>query len=121
MKPVSYVICGMAIGSSERVESSEAEYQACVAAIDGIDDITSVEENYESLIENHIEWESAISQQTLRQMISFRIDYNELQDARKFIARKLGNVLTSARLYLDTLPKAVRESTREKILMHWKP
>lgn len=109
MKPTTYVICGTAIGSFEHVPSTKAEYDRCLSAVAGIDDIIAVEENYESLIENYVEWESTISQHTLEQMITFRIDYDELQAARKLIARRLANLLTSARLYLDTLPKAVKK------------
>ncbi|WP_061848511.1 hypothetical protein [Bradyrhizobium sp. DOA1] len=109
MSAVSYIICGTAIGSCEHVPSTKAEYDSCVSAVGGIDEITAVEENYESLIENYVEWESAISQHTLQQMISFRADYDQLQAARKLIARRLANLLTSARLYLDTLPKAIKK------------
>jgi hypothetical protein len=38
-------------------------------------------------------------------LVSFDIGYREVQDSRKFIARKLFNLLASARLYLDSLPK----------------
>ena len=101
----NYVICKMVIGSPPRVASDEPEYQACVSAVDGLQHICDVEEKYESLIENCIEWESAISQHALRQMVSLDIGYIEVQDTRKFIARKLFNLLASSRLFLDSLPK----------------
>jgi hypothetical protein len=100
-----YVICRMVIGSAPRIGSDEAEYSACVSAVDGLQDVCDVEEKYETVIENHIDWESAISQHALRQMVSFDIGYNEVQASRKLIARKLFNLLASARLYLDSLPK----------------
>jgi hypothetical protein len=100
-----YVICRMVIGSPPRIDADATEYAACKSAVDGIQHICDVEENYENLIENYIEWENAISQHTLRQMVSFDIGYNEVHDSRKFIARKLFNLLASARLYLDSLPK----------------
>jgi hypothetical protein len=104
-----YVICKMLIGSPERVWSDEVEYRACISAVDGLQDICDVEEKYENAIENHIEWESAISQHALRQMVSFDIGYNEVQESRKLIARKLFNLLASARLYLDSLPKHAKK------------
>lgn len=100
-----YIVCRMVIGSPAHVESSHAEYIACEAAIDGLKHICDVEEKYESLIENYIEWENAVGQYGLRQMISFEIAHIEMQAARKLIARKLFNVLASTRLYLDSLPR----------------
>lgn len=100
-----YVICRMVIGSPPRVTSDEQEYIACLAAIDGIQHVCDVEEKYENVIENYIDWESVISQRALQQMVSFSIDYTEYQDARKAIARKLLNLLASTRLFLDSLPR----------------
>ena len=105
-----YVICPMVLmGSTPTVASDESEYNACKSAVDGLQHICDVEEKYENLIENYIEWENAISQHTLRQMVSFRIAYNDVQDLRKLAARKLANLLASARLYLDSLPKHTKQ------------
>ncbi len=100
-----YVICKMVIGSPARVASDEREYVACSAAIDGLQHICDVEEKYENVIENYIEWESVISQHAVEQMVSFSIDYNDYQDSRKAIARKLLNLSASTRLFLDSLPR----------------
>jgi hypothetical protein len=100
-----YVICVMYAEPTPIVDSDQTEFDACVSAVDGLVNICATEEKYENLIENYIEWESAISQHTLRQMVSFDIGYNEVQAARKLAARKLANFLASARLYLDSLPK----------------
>jgi hypothetical protein len=108
-----HVICRMVIGSPARIDSDAKEYGACSSAVNGIQHICDVEEKYESLIENYIEWESAISQHALRQMVSFDIGYIEVQDIRKFIARKLFNLLASARLYLDSLPKHAKRILRD--------
>lgn len=105
MAPEAFVICRMVIGSPSRVTVDEKEYRMCSSAVGGLQEICDAEEKYENLIENYVEWESAISQHALRQMVSFEIGYNEVQDSRKFIARKLFNLLASARLYLDSLPK----------------
>jgi hypothetical protein len=100
-----YVICKMVIGSPARVAADEREYIACSSAIDGLQHICDVEEKYENVIENYIEWESVISQHALRQMVSLSIEYAKYQDSRKAIARKLLNLLASTRLFLDSLPK----------------
>lgn len=100
-----YVICRMLIDESPTVPSDEAEYKACVSAVDGLTCICDVEETYESLIENYIEWENAIGLQTLRQIVSFEIGHIEVAASRKLVARRLANLLASARLYLDSLPQ----------------
>jgi hypothetical protein len=100
-----YVICRMLIDDSPTVPSDEAEYKACVSAVDGLTRICDVEETYEILIENYIEWENAIGLQTLRQMVSFEIGHIEIAASRKLVARRLANLLASARLYLDSLPQ----------------
>jgi hypothetical protein len=105
MSVEGYIVCRMVIGSPPRVDSSEAEFKACVAAVDGLQDICDVEEKYENVIENYIEWERDINEHGLRQMVSFEISYNGYADSRKLIARKLLNLLASVRLYLDSLPK----------------
>jgi hypothetical protein len=87
------------------VNSDEQEYDACKSAIHGLQHICDVEEKYEGVIENYIEWETAISQLTLREMVSWTIGNIEAQNARKLTARKLLNLLASTRLYIDSIPK----------------
>jgi hypothetical protein len=109
MTTKGYVICGMLLEPSASINSDEAEFNACASAVEGLLYICDAEEKYENLIENYIEWESAISQHTLRQMVSFEFGYNEVQASRKLAARKLANLLASARLYLDSLPKDTKK------------
>lgn len=78
----SYVIGCMTLGSPAAVQSDEGEYKGCLAAVDGITHICDVEEKYENLIENYIEWESAIGRYALRQMVSFEFEFNDIQTAR---------------------------------------
>jgi hypothetical protein len=99
----------MVMGSHSKAIVDESEYIACGSAVDGLQHICDVEEKYENLIENYIDWEGAISQQTLRQMVSVEIGYNEVQALRKLASRKLANLLASARLYLDSLPKHAKQ------------
>lgn len=105
----AYAMCVMGLESTPSVSSDESEFNACLSAVDGLLHICATEEKYENLIENYIEWESAISQHTLRQMFSFEFGYAEVQAARKLAARKLGNLLASARLYLDSLLKDAKK------------
>jgi hypothetical protein len=59
-----YVVCRMVIGSPPRVPADEEEYKACSSAVDGIQRVCDVEEKYENVIENYVEWESAIRART---------------------------------------------------------
>ena len=100
-----YVIRRMLLDNSPILDSDDMEYKGCMSAVGGLVSICDVEETYASLIENYVEWENAIGQRALRQMVSYEIGYDHVQASRKLVARKLANLLASARLYLDSLPK----------------
>jgi hypothetical protein len=105
-KPIDdYVICRHVIGSPARVNSDKQEYDACEQAVARLIQICDVEEKYESFIETYVEWEAAINQLALRQMVMWSFDHIQVAEARKLLARRLANLLASARLYVDTLPK----------------
>lgn len=109
VKPIEgYVICRHVIGSPPRVGSDKQEYEACERAISRLIQICDVEDKYESFIETYVEWEAAINQLALRQMVMWTIDHIEVQASRKLLARKLANLLASARLYVDFYPKTQR-------------
>jgi len=59
-----------------------------------------VEEKYDVLVDNYFELERELLDQALRSMI-----YSEFSDSRRLISRRLINLLSSARLYVETLPR----------------
>lgn len=105
MSIAGYIICRMVLGSSARIPSDHDEYRACEAAVTGLQHICDAEDEYESFIENYIEWETAINQLAVRQLVTWTIDDIQVQESRKLLAGKLANLLASARLYVYSLPK----------------
>lgn len=62
-----------------------------------------VEDKYDVIIQNYLEFEFSILEETTRELLEPSRTAVENQRVRRLFARRLSNVLSSARLYLDTL------------------
>ena len=67
----------------------------------------AIEENYELLISNYQEFETTILASVAFDMVRDQIGYGDFFDTRLTLNRRLVNLLTSARLFLDQLTQHV--------------
>jgi hypothetical protein len=66
-----------------------------------------LEEKYNLVIENYAELEVAILETATRAMLSPNIDYQRFQIERSLFNRRLANLLTTAKMYVDQTPQHV--------------
>jgi hypothetical protein len=99
-----YVLCRMAIGSSLQIPITEQHYNDLVSAVQTLMQLCEVEEKYAALVDNYFELEVSFLQEALRAMVFSDQSDVEVQSPKHLASRRLINLLTSARLFLDSLP-----------------
>lgn len=92
-------------GNSKAIELSEEEFNLIKSSWDFLSVIVKIEENWDCLIQNYIEFETDIIGTALNFMIRGATDYQESNDTRVELSRRLSNLLQSCRSYLDHTPK----------------
>jgi len=100
-----YVLCRHAIGQRGEIEISEAEYHGLAADIDVLVELSDLEEKYNGFIDNYFELERGLLEEALRAMIYRDYSTTGLQGAKNTISRRIMNLLTSIKLYLDSFPQ----------------
>ncbi|MGX4806945.1 hypothetical protein [Bradyrhizobium guangdongense] len=105
---IRYALRQVVDGSDSSVEIEQATYTALFAADSQFEHVLSVEDKYDVTIQNYLEFETSVVQEAVRELIDPgpRERFDQL---RRLLARRLSNVLSSARLYLDTLKHHSRE------------
>ena len=73
----------------------------------------SIEEKYEILIQNYLEFEKGLLNVAANDMIKRPIDYADFFDMKLVFNRLIVNLLTSAKLYVDQLHRHVRSCLPE--------
>jgi hypothetical protein len=101
---MEYRIMRWAIGSRAFVAITEPEYLAVLEAHKGLRELLGVEEKFNVLLENYVELEEAIFHESLQHLVFSVFDAVLFQQSRNHVSRRIMNLLTSCRLYLDILP-----------------
>lgn len=84
------------------VRLSEPEYSALASARAGILELVSVEEKFDILRENYREFELTLAESSIDTLLR-DTDYDTFQEIRTQLARRIANLLSAARLYLDQM------------------
>jgi hypothetical protein len=108
-----YVIASMLLESDAEVEITEAEFEAIIFATAALLHCIDAEEKFDAIIENYRELEGFMLDQSLQSMLSARLDDVLFQVPRSTTSRKLGNFLSSVRLYHDSVARHAKAITNE--------
>src|SRR3954470_11435896 len=100
-----YVLCRMVLSETPTIEITEAEYTAVEPARAVINELIAVEEKYDAVMENYVELEEAVHNLGIRMLAFVDYHYEEMAAPLNLLSRRLSNLLSSARLYRDTLPQ----------------
>lgn len=100
-----YVLCRMS-GEFPHVELPASHYRSLAEAVSVLDHLRETEEKYTAVLENYFEFELCLLQETLRILI-FSENLGEVP--KHLASRRLINVLTAVRLFLDSLPQHANE------------
>jgi hypothetical protein len=93
---IRYVLCRYALAQPGEIEISEAEYLSLAKNIKALVELSDLEEKYNAFIDNYFELERGLLEEAL--------------------SRRIINLLTSIKLYLDSYPQhAARLVTGEEL------
>ena len=91
----------MVLGSLAFVPVAESEYRAILEARSGLFECLYLEEKFDLVIENYLELETWLLESTARHMVFGGQDYRWFQVERGLCNRRLANLLSTGRSYVD--------------------
>lgn len=100
---MKYILTIHAIGSFPIIEISKEEYESCKNAKMYLLEALHIEEKMNIVIENYREFEQTLLDLTLRYILYHDVSWSVFNEERNQINRKLANLLTACRMYLDHL------------------
>jgi len=98
---MDYGLARLVLSSRAFVRISENEYQEIKNARSALFESLFIEEKYDLVVENYLEIERSLLESVVRNMILSGQDYRWFQMERSLFNRRLINLLTSARTYVD--------------------
>jgi hypothetical protein len=98
----------MILGSTVAVPISFEDFTQLKLSKSVLYSAKAIEETYDLLIQNYLEFEQEILSILTRQMIVEEDSYNDFYDIRSRLNRRVVNLLTSTKLYYDHIEKHVR-------------
>ncbi|MHB8272219.1 hypothetical protein, partial [Bradyrhizobium sp.] len=100
---IKYVLCRIVEGNTARLEITQQEYVSLQTADKQLSHALDVEDKYDVTIQNYLEFETSIIEEAVHDLIRTKRNAVESKRLRQMLARRLSNVLSSARLYVETL------------------
>jgi hypothetical protein len=107
-----------ALGKFEKLPISKAVYATLKDARDYLSDLLKFEQAYAVLLINYKSLERAGQEVVLHNMTSNEFSYESVFDRELNINAKIVNLLSSARLYLDTAPKLLSRTMPDQEQSH---
>lgn len=99
----------LALGHGEGIELTESEYHSIVAAMQQIYRATDIEEKFDLLLENFLEYERELLALSLKSSLFPRLDDHRVATERQLVNRRVVNFLSSARLYIDQVQHSLSQ------------
>lgn len=86
-----------------KIDLQETDFESIKKAMSALNDGLAIEEKYDILISNYSEFEMEILRQATQLMMCLPLDYKDFYTSRIGFDRKMVNLLTAAKLYVDHL------------------
>ena len=96
-----YGITKLTLGDTRFVAISEENYRNIVAARECLFEALFMEEDFDVVVENYLEFEVELLSSATRHMILRNQDYSWFHNERVVIARRITNLLGACESYLD--------------------
>lgn len=105
------------LGNWPVLDISIDDFERLKKAKRGLFVLVGIEEKFEMLLDNYVDYEQELLRIALGHMVSHNVDYLEMNDGRSSMNRRLANLLTMTRLYNDQVKHDLsglygRESTQ---------
>jgi len=96
------------VRGSLEISISEKEYYLLGKSRATLLECMCIEETYDTLVQNYAEWESDLLEISVRAILN-GLDPEQSHEDRRLLNRRLTNVLTAARGYIDQIKHHIRE------------
>lgn len=106
---MEYTLEPLTIGLRATVPLSEDEYRGIQSAKSSLALALSLEEKFDLVVENYLELEESLVATGIRHMVIAGWDYRQVQVERGLFNRRLVNLLTAARTYIDHAPQHMND------------
>ena len=103
------------LGESPEIEISDELFSSISHAKIVLSSILAIEEKYDLVVGNYYELEKEIIEKSLNDTIYAKTGVMEIFDDSRDLNRKILNLLSTAKLFLDQLPRHVKEIDSAKI------
>jgi hypothetical protein len=107
--PISHELRRQALDSNGAITIDETKYAEYEHAQEVLLHAAYIEEKLDLLLENFVEYEDALLRIGLSRIVFDRNDWMEFRDDISLINRRLVNLLSACRAYLDQLPHHVNQ------------
>ena len=105
---MKYTICLSTLGSHPEVEITQAKFDEIKHARNCLSGALAIEEKYELLLSNYIDLEKECLSITSDNMVRQIKGYQDFFDIQLLLNRKIVNLLTSTKLYIDQIQQHVK-------------
>ena len=106
---MKYLLRKLVSGHVPEIYITEMQYSEYENAMHILSNCLAIEEKYEFVISNYIDFEKQILDATAEYMVREHVDYSDFFQVRLGLNIRLVNLLTAARLYVDQLTHNVRD------------
>ena len=104
---IVYGLRRMVFGSARIVPIDKSEFLCIKGAISGLNQFVFLEQKFDYVIENYLEFEKHLLSVTADQMILSGHDVNWFHTQRDVFNRRIMNLLSTGKTYIDTTPQHV--------------
>ena len=105
---MKYTMCVWALGSYPEIEITQARFDEIKHARRCLSGALAIEEKYELLLSNYLDLERECLNITSNNMVRQTKRYEDFFDTRLLFNRKIVNLLTSTKLYIDQIQQHVK-------------
>jgi hypothetical protein len=98
---MSYAITKLTLGSPGIIEIPKEQYQNIKSAREALFEVLYLEEKFDIVIENYLEYETELVSSSARWMLFRDQNYLWFQRERNLISRRIANLLSACKQYLD--------------------
>lgn len=105
---MKYILKIHALEKYPEIDLEKSQYDSIKRAREVLSNGLAMEEKYEILISNYLEFEKEIFEHAAQLMVRSPYDYEDFFQVRMSFNRRLVNLLTAARLYVDQLYRHVK-------------
>jgi hypothetical protein len=95
---------------ADAIEIAEDEYRAIAAAKDGLITFIGIEQKFDLVMENYAEYERELLSLAVHQVVFRDVSYSSFQRETLAVVRRLSNLLSSCRLYIDQIKHDISEA-----------